>query len=205
MNIENALSNFLVIFNSSERKFRCLAFCYALSVEILNCINMQGISIFTIRKRTFREDSITIALLYKQSAISPATYLNELSQEISNVNVDIILGDFNVDAFDPKIAIIEDKLHMYDMVINKPTHLVDHCWIKWISWKVFPWSLTLCQLFTMYTVQIMILNTCTLKKHAIDIGLIQKVCTVKNCQFLLPPCRLLYALEVQSPPSVCTF
>ena len=90
---------------------------------------MQGISIFTIRKRTFREDSITIALLYKQSAISPATYLNELSQEISNVNVDIILGDFNVDAFDPKIAIIEDKLHMYDMVINKPTHLVDHCWI----------------------------------------------------------------------------
>ena len=79
VNIENTLSNFLVIFNSSERKFRSLAFCHAQSVEILNCINMEGISIFTIRKGTFREDSITIVLLYKESVISPATYLNELS------------------------------------------------------------------------------------------------------------------------------
>ena len=66
---------------------------------MLNCINMEGISIFTIRKATFREDSITITLLYKESAISHATYLNELSQVISNFNVDIILGDFNIDAF----------------------------------------------------------------------------------------------------------
>ena len=76
---------------------------------------MKGISIFTIRKRTFREDSITIALLYKESSgISPATYLNELSQAISNDNVDIILGDFNI---------IAGNFHMYDTVINKPTHL----------------------------------------------------------------------------------
>ena len=120
VNIENALSNFSVIFNSSERKFKSLAFCHAQSVENLNCISMEGISIFTIRKRTFREDSITIAL---ESAISPAIYLNELSQVISNVNVDIILGDFNIGAFGQQRAIIEDKLHMYDMVINKPTHL----------------------------------------------------------------------------------
>ena len=90
VNIENALCNFSVIFNSSERKFRSLGFCHAQSVEILNCINKEGISIFTIRKITFREDSITTALLYKESAISPATYLNELSQVISNVNVDVI-------------------------------------------------------------------------------------------------------------------
>ena len=54
VNIENALSNFSVIFNSSERKFRSLAFCHAQSVEILNCISI------TIRKRTFREDRITV-------------------------------------------------------------------------------------------------------------------------------------------------
>ena len=123
VNIENALSNFSVIFNSSERNFRSLEFRHAQSVEILNCINMEGISIFTIRKRTFREDSITIALLYKESAISPAIYLNELSQVINNVNVDITLGDFSIGAFGPQRAIIEDKLHMYDMVINKLTHL----------------------------------------------------------------------------------
>ena len=84
---------------------------------------MEGISIFTIRKGTFREGSITIALLYKESAISPVIYLNKLSQVISNCNVDIILGDFNIDAFGPQRAIIEDNLHMYDMVVNKPTHL----------------------------------------------------------------------------------
>ena len=123
MNIEDALSNFSVIFNSSERKFRSPPFCHTQSVEILNCINMDGISIFTIRKGTFRENSITIALLYKESAISPATYLNELTQLISNFDVDIILGDFNIDAFGLQTDIIEDKLHMYDMVVDKPTHL----------------------------------------------------------------------------------
>ena len=65
VSIEDALSNFSVIFNSSERKFRSLAFCHTQSVEILNCINMEGISIITIRKGTFREGSITIILLYK--------------------------------------------------------------------------------------------------------------------------------------------
>ena len=84
---------------------------------------LEGISIFTIRKRTFREDSITIALLYKESAISPATCLSELSQVISNVNADMILGDFNIDAFGPQRAIIEYKLHMYDIVINRSTNL----------------------------------------------------------------------------------
>ena len=123
VNTENAESKFSVIFNSSKRKFRSQAFCHALSVEILNCINVEGLSIFTIRKITFREDSITIALLYKESAISPATYLNEMSQVISNVNVYVILGDSNIDAFGPQRAIIEDKLHMYDMAINKSTHL----------------------------------------------------------------------------------
>ena len=85
---------------------------------------MEGISIFTIRKITFRKDSITIALVYKESVISPATYLNERSQVISNVNVDMILGDLNIHAFGPQRAIIGDKLHMNDMVINKPTHLI---------------------------------------------------------------------------------
>ena len=33
------------------------------------------------------------------------------------------MGDFNIAAFYPQRAIIEDKPHMYDMVINKPGHL----------------------------------------------------------------------------------
>ena len=82
-------------------------------MAILNCINLEGISIFTIRKGLFIENSIIIALLYKESNISPATYLNELSQVICNVNVDIILGDFNIDAFGPQEAIIKDKLQKY--------------------------------------------------------------------------------------------
>ena len=57
---------------------------------------MKDISIFKIRKKTFTEDRITNALLYKKSVISPATYLNKLSQEIINVNVDIILGDWDI-------------------------------------------------------------------------------------------------------------
>ena len=121
VNIENTLSNFSVIFNSSERKFRSLGFCHAQSVEILNCINMEGILIFTIRKGTFREDSITIVLLYKESAISPATYLNELSQVICNFNVDVIFGDFNIDAFVQREPSLISFICMIWLLINPHT------------------------------------------------------------------------------------
>ena len=79
VNIENALRNFSVIFNSSDRKLRSLAFCHTQSVKVLNCISVEGISIFTIRKGTFRENSLTIALLYDENAVSTATYLKELA------------------------------------------------------------------------------------------------------------------------------
>ena len=83
---------------------------------------MEGISIFTIRKGTFREDSTTIALLYHER-VSPTTYLHKLSHVIHNCNVHVILGDLKIDAFGSQRAITEDKLHIYDMAINKPTHL----------------------------------------------------------------------------------
>ena len=63
----------------------------------------------------------------------------------------VILGDFNIDAFDPQAAIIEDKLHIYDIIINKPSH----CWIKCISWKVLSWYLIFNQVSAMCTFQIM--------------------------------------------------
>lgn len=84
---------------------------------------MERISIFKISKGTFREDSIEIVLLCKESAISPATHLNELYQVICNFNMEIMMGDFKVDAFGPQTAIIEGKFHTYDMADNKPTHL----------------------------------------------------------------------------------
>ena len=121
VNIENTLSNFSVIFNSSERKLRSLEFCHAQSVEILNCINMEGILIFTIRKGTFREDSITIVLLYKESAISPATYLNELSQVICNFNVNVIFGDFNINAFVQREPSLINFIRMIWLLINPHT------------------------------------------------------------------------------------
>ena len=91
VNIENSFSNFSVIFNYGEKKFRILEFCHAQSAKILNCINMKGISIFTIRIGTFRKEGIKIALLYKESAISPTTYLNQLSQITVNFDVDMKL------------------------------------------------------------------------------------------------------------------
>ena len=121
VNIENTLSNFSVIFNSSERKLRSLEFCHAQSVEILNCIKMEGILIFTIRKGTFREDSITIVLLYKESAISPATYLNELSQVICNFNVNVIFGDFNINAFVQREPSLINFICMIWLLINPHT------------------------------------------------------------------------------------
>ena len=73
----------------------------------------------------------------------------------------VILGDFNIDAFDPQAAIIEDKLHIYDIIINKPSH----CWIKCISWKVLSWCLIFNQVSAMCTFQIMMQSKFTFSEE----------------------------------------
>ena len=50
-----------------------------------------------------------------------------------------------------------------------------------------------------------ILNICSLKNHVIHIGATQKVCTIQNRKSPLPPCTLLYALEVLAASGICNF
>ena len=67
---------------------------------------MEDISILTMRIGTFREVSIKIALLYKESTISPVTYPNQLSQVIVHFDVDILLENSSIDSFAPQRPIM---------------------------------------------------------------------------------------------------
>lgn len=57
---------------------------------------MESILIFTIKKGIFKADSVDMGLFYKDTVKASATLLNKLSQNTSDYNIDIILGDFNI-------------------------------------------------------------------------------------------------------------
>lgn len=49
-----------------------------------------------MRKITFQACSVVMTLFYKDTAKAPATFLNELSQNESDYNIDNISGDFTI-------------------------------------------------------------------------------------------------------------
>ena len=49
-------------------------------------------------------------------------------------DIDIIVGDFNIDALDPENHYLSEVLSSYKMIVNEPTHLagglLDHVYLK---------------------------------------------------------------------------
>ena len=120
--IKKVLHKFSIVFDSNRHVLTKenleVALCDTESAETLNFVNMESISIFTIRKRTVKADIVTFTLLWKENTILPVTNFDDISQIIANNSIDFIMRDFNIDAFGFQ--------HMLWLLIN-PLMLVDHC------------------------------------------------------------------------------
>jgi len=131
--IEQTLSCFQFEFNSSHiSKYKSLAFCYQNQVSVIEHEKHEGMSILTIRKPSFADISIKIALIYRQPNSTLRTFY-EVIQAVVERQIDILLGDFNIDAFDSSDQ-LQEILTLYQLVINEPTHLsgslIDHFYIR---------------------------------------------------------------------------
>ena len=116
--------HFKIYFNSNENKYRSIAFCYSNFVSLLTYEDHNGISIFTVTKSQFYEYPITVALVYRSPNTPVAGFLDRLIYFTNARKIDILLGDFNVDAFDSDACA---KLHYilsnYRLVVKEPIDL----------------------------------------------------------------------------------
>ena len=105
--------HFKIHFNSNENKYRCIAFCYSNRVSVLD---HNAISIIVITKPQFQ--------VYFTNART----------------IDILLGDFNIDAFDGDAHTRLDKvLSSYRVMVKEPTHLDgEDYWIMFTYLNNFP-------------------------------------------------------------------
>lgn len=124
--------NFHHNINSTDR-FQSLAFGVTSDVQCSNHIKIQGISLFTLKKQSFSSQSFTILLLYRKPTSNLNAFICLLSQLIETHDVDIVLGDFNVDAAKQNMRLCR-ILQQYNQLVQEPTHLdgsiLDHIYVK---------------------------------------------------------------------------
>ena len=132
-NINHSLNFFTISYNSSLNKYESLAICHASYLEILQHRKVNGLSVVTFRKPNFSERIFTMALLYRLHSSSRNIFY-ETIYELVNENIDIIMGDFNINALNSEERHIRRILSSYDMVVTEPTHisgsLLDHVYIS---------------------------------------------------------------------------
>ena len=109
--IESALQKkYTMHFNNSDNKFKSIAYGLSNDVEILAKEDFNGISIFNIRKQHFSNNPFSIALTYR--------CLNTQTSDVVSSGIDVLLGDFNIDALD-EVAYrrLKDTLSGYNLKV----------------------------------------------------------------------------------------
>ena len=134
VNISQILFDFNIDHNISHTsKFMSLAFCLNKNTFFTEHEKHDGLSILTFRKPSFSKFKIKIALLYRQQNFQ-LTLFDNLLCGLINRGIDIILGDFNLDAFDDNNNHLAQILRSYKLVVDEPTHLcgslIDHVYVK---------------------------------------------------------------------------
>ena len=97
--IESALERqFKIHSNSNLNKFKSIEYGYSREITILSNEDFNAISIFTLEKQ-FINTLISTALIYR-SPKSPLSEFIDCLQYLVGKNINILLGDFSIDAFE---------------------------------------------------------------------------------------------------------
>ena len=115
---------FKIHFNSNENRYRSIAFCYSDRVSVLDHEDHNAISIIVITKPQFYVYLITIALVYLSPNCPIASFLDQLVYFTNARTINILVGDFNIDAFDGDAYTgLYEVLSSYRLMVKEPTHL----------------------------------------------------------------------------------
>ena len=124
-------NNFLMYYNSSTDKHRSIAFGYSSNIFPCESSNFCSMSLVNVKKSTFLDKPVKVALLYRPPN-SPSLFLQNMKSWIDEKN--LLLGDFNINALcTDSYSNLRHMLTNYKLLVSKPTHLdgalLDHVYI----------------------------------------------------------------------------
>ena len=121
-----------MIYNNNEDKFQCLAIGFRNDASIVREIKLHGASVIEFVQPDF-DRSLKLLLLYKKHAVTLNSFCNWLEHMVINRSIDIILGDFNINALGENQSLI-NVLRNYEQIVKDSTHisgsLLDHVCIR---------------------------------------------------------------------------
>ena len=116
--IESALQKkYIMHFNNSDNKFKSIAYGLSNDVEILAKEDFNGICIFNIRKQHFSNNSLSIVLIYRCPNTQTSAFIDRLNYVVGS-GIDVLLGDFNIDALLDEVAYRRLKVHLTVIIWN---------------------------------------------------------------------------------------
>ena len=128
------LDGYNIFFQNEEDKFLSLAVCCRpdLEFELKHSLyNMPGVMLFSVRKPLFSLETFNVLLVYRKNDSPRQVLRYVLEGMISNHEVDLILGDFNLDGMVDNIL---GELSDYKQLISHPTQisggLLDHVYVR---------------------------------------------------------------------------
>ena len=122
----------MTLFVTTEERFQSLAICSRPEIFISSHTEVNGASLVTFVKSSFTSQTIKLILLYKKYTLPLINFCNCLQGFITSNTVHIILGDFNINAFQENGS-LENVLSSYNQIVTASTHisgsLLDHVYI----------------------------------------------------------------------------
>ncbi|XP_066925712.1 uncharacterized protein [Clytia hemisphaerica] len=101
--VDQILGDFNIEYNNnSVNRFQNNACCFNSSIQILECNRAAGYTCIEFSKETFSNRPIKLLMLYKPPDYSRNSFREELLELITYDDIDIVVGDFNIDALDPE-------------------------------------------------------------------------------------------------------
>ena len=99
--IQTFFYQFSISFNMSNYCFSSSVICYQKSVLLQCHRNGEGISVIKLCKPIYSNDCVNIVILYRKELSIIPVFFSNLELLNNSTEINIVLGDFNLDALDP--------------------------------------------------------------------------------------------------------
>ena len=118
--IEQYFENFRIFFNNND-KFLSFAYAFQKDIIVITQEDFVGVSICDSRKSSFVSVPLKLMVLYRLNNQPLMSFYDYLFYFIWAKEVDIVVGDFNIDAFSE--SRLPQILSEYVQLVEFPTHI----------------------------------------------------------------------------------
>ena len=130
--IQSFFKKCVIYFNNNSNKFLSLAYGMHSNLELNDREDFPGLSVLNIVKGSYSKIPLKLMILYKASNRSLTLLSDYLHYMIDTKVPDIIVGDFNIDAYQE--SRLSHLLAVYSQFVGSPTHIpgstLDHMYVK---------------------------------------------------------------------------